>query len=142
MSLQRVAQLAGVSTSTVSRVVHEHPSVAFDTAAAVRHAMQRLTLTPTMRARRHSTRFAAASSARPVAVGFVILGTTGANAAPAFEKLLRGVSSACNDNGLNLTIGFVTDVADAPQWLLGRQVEGVLLHGEQPLSLVQERIRT
>src|SRR4051812_26765258 len=104
MSLQRVAQLAGVSTSTVSRVVHEHPSVASETASAVRAAMQRLSFTPAVRRPRnghaslnhngngHDLR-------QTTALGFLILGTSGANAAPAFEKLLRGVSAACNDNG-------------------------------------------
>jgi LacI family transcriptional regulator len=132
MSLQRVAQLAGVSTSTVSRVVNEHPSVACDTVTAVRDAMQRLNFTPTSRVRRPSSRTDIVR-AKAACVGFVMLGASGANAAPAFEKLLRGVSSACSDNGLSLRIGFVTDLAHAPQWLLARQVDGLLLHGEQPL---------
>ena len=146
MSLQRVAQLAGVSTSTVSRVVHDHPSVAADTASAVRAIMERLSFTPATRVRRtHRAngfhRDGLGDTARATSLGFVILGASGANAAPAFEKLLRGVSAACNENGLSLTIGFVTDAARAPQWLLERKVDGLLLHGDQPASLVQERLR-
>jgi LacI family transcriptional regulator len=139
MSLQRVAQLAGVSTSTVSRVVNEHPSVAGDTVTAVRDAMQRLNFIPTSRVRRHHSRLELSVAGKPASVGFVVLGTTGANAAPAFEKLLRGVSSACTDNGMGLRIGFVSDLAHAPQWLLARQVDGLLLHGEQPAGLALER---
>src|SRR3954464_4767431 len=109
MSLHRVAQLAGVSPSTVSRVRYEHPSVATDTITVVRDAMQRLNFLPTSRGRRPHAR----PTPRAPSVGFIVLGTTGANAAPGFEKLLRGVSTACNDNGLSLTVGFVTDVNDA-----------------------------
>jgi DNA-binding LacI/PurR family transcriptional regulator len=94
--------------------------------------MQRLNFTPTSRVRRSFSRTDTVR-AKAASVGFVMLGASGANAAPAFEKLLRGVSSACSDNGLSLRIGFVTDLAHAPQWLLARQVDGLLLHGEQPL---------
>ena len=72
----------------------------------------------------------------------MVLGTSGANAAPAFEKLLRGVSSACTDNGLRLTIGFVSaDASHAPQWLANGEVDGLLLHGEQPTGLAPSRLR-
>jgi DNA-binding LacI/PurR family transcriptional regulator len=102
--------------------------------------MERLSFTPSPRRARtfHRT---SGTELQSTSLGFVILGTSGANAAPAFEKLLRGVSAACNDNGMSLKIGFVTDAARAPQWLLGREVDGLLLHGEQPASLVQERLR-
>src|SRR5687767_14175064 len=109
MSLQSVAQLAGVSTSTVSRVVHDHPSVARETASAVRQVMERLRFTPSPRRSGRPRRTEQAG-----ALGFVVLGATGNNAAPAFEKLLRGVSAACNDNRMTLTIGFVSDAADVP----------------------------
>ena len=144
MSLQRVAQLAGVSTSTVSRVVHDHPAVAAGTATMVREAMQRLSFTPTARARRNSREAGGLGldTRRPAHLGFVVLGTSGANAAPAFETLLRGVSAACNENALSLNIGFVTDPACVPQWLLGRAVDGLLLHGDQPVGLMQEHLRT
>ena len=148
MSLQRVAQLAGVSTSTVSRVVHEHPSVASETASAVRAAMQRLSFTPAVRRPRNGHAHPnyngnAREIRRPAtALGFLILGTSGANAAPAFEALLRGVSAACNDNGLSLKIGFVSSASHAPQWLLGREVGGLLLHGDQPADMADERLRS
>ena len=137
MSLQSVAQLAGVSTSTVSRVVHDHPSVARETASAVRQVMERLRFTPSPRRAGRPRRVEQAGS-----LGFVVLGTSGTNTAPAFEKLLRGVSSACTDNGLRLTIGFVSaDAAHAPQWLANGEVDGLLLHGEQPTNLAPSRLR-
>src|SRR5688500_10883535 len=140
MSLQRVAQLAGVSTSTVSRVVRDHPSVSSGTATAVRDAIRRLSFTPVTRMPRASRD--GAGERAVTSLGLVVLGTSGANAAPAFEKLLRGVSSACNDRGLSLTIGFITDAADVPNWILGRTVDGLLLHGEQPVSVLQDRLRS
>jgi DNA-binding LacI/PurR family transcriptional regulator len=147
MSLQRVAQLAGVSTSTVCRVVHEHPSVAGETASAVRAAMQRLSFTPSIRRPRKSYlpikhNGHSGDGHVAAALGFLVLGTSGANAAPAFEKLLRGVSAACNDDGLSLKIGFVSSAAHLPQWLLNREIGGLLLHGDQPADLAGDRLRS
>jgi DNA-binding LacI/PurR family transcriptional regulator len=49
MSITRVAKLAGVSSSTVSRVINNHPRVAPETAEAVRKAMEKLNYTPSDR---------------------------------------------------------------------------------------------
>ena len=46
MSISKVAKLAGVSSSTVSRVINNHPRVAPETAQSVREAMQTLGYTP------------------------------------------------------------------------------------------------
>ena len=46
MSINKVAKLAGVSSSTVSRVINNHPRVAPETAQNVRKAMQELNYTP------------------------------------------------------------------------------------------------
>ena len=49
MSITRVAKLAGVSSSTVSRVINRHPRVAPETALSVQKAMQQLGYTPSAR---------------------------------------------------------------------------------------------
>src|SRR5438067_1888339 len=101
MSMLRVAQLAGVSTATVSRVVNNHPRVAAETAATVRQAMRKLSFRPAVR-RRGENRGRPATS-RAQAIAFLVIGTSGSKAAPAFGKLLQGVSAAVNENGLSLS---------------------------------------
>src|SRR5829696_9686965 len=98
MSMQRVAKLAGVSTSTVSRVFHDDPCVAAGTAAIVRQVVEEMGFTPSPRRRRNGTNGKHHASGN--AIAFLVLGTSGSNATPGFEKLLRGVSDAANDNDL------------------------------------------
>ena len=134
MSMQRVAQLAGVSTATVSRVFHDAPCVAKDTAAIVRQVGAQLGFSPAPRRRRS----AASGDGRHChhaadrAIAFLVLGTSGANATPAFEKLLRAVSQSADANDLSLVLSFVSDPSHVPQRLLERQLAGVLCHGDQP----------
>jgi len=132
MSMQRVAQLAGVSTSTVSRVFHDHPSVAADTAAAVRQAGQQLGFRPAPRRRRNGANGHNGHDA--TAIAFLVFGTSGSNATPAFEKLLRGVSDAANEKDLSLLLNFVSDPSRLPPRLLDRKLAGVLCHGDQPTA--------
>ena len=137
--MQRVAHLAGVSTSTVSRVVNEHPSVASETAAVVRKAMRQLSFSPAARRRWGSAN--GARSAGATAIGFVVFGTSGSKTTPAFDNLLRGVSAAANDNDLSLMFSFVSDPSQIPGRVLNRHVDGLLLHGERPGAAAQARFR-
>ena len=134
MSMKRIAQLAGVSTSTVSRVFHEVPGVRADTAATVREVMGKLGFISAVRKRPH--RRNGSGNCYDVSAGtiaFLVVGTTGSSATPAFENLLRGVSDAVNLNGLNLILSFISDPAQIPHRLLDeRKVVGVLCHGDQP----------
>src|SRR5262245_4876535 len=132
MSMQRVAQLAGVSTSTVSRVFHDDPCVAKETAAAVRLIVDQLGFTPAPRRRRNGTNGHGKHQATDRTIAFLVLGTSGSNATPGFEKLLRAVSDAANDNDLSIVLNFVSDPSHIPSRLLDRQLAGVLCHGDQP----------
>ncbi|HEV2296545.1 MAG TPA: LacI family DNA-binding transcriptional regulator [Tepidisphaeraceae bacterium] len=138
--MQHVAQLAGVSTSTVSRVFHDDPCVAADTAAVVRQIVRQLGFTPAMRRRRNGTNGKQHRSSN--AIAFLVLGTSGCNTTPAFEKLLRGVSDAANANDLSLILSFVSDPSQIPARLLDRQLAGVLCHGDQPGAGGLARLRS
>ena len=128
MSMQRVAQLAGVSTSTVSRFFHNDPCVAPDTAAIVRQAVQTLGFSPAVRRRRDATK----STDTAHTVAFLVLGTSGSNATPAFEKLLRAVSDASDAHDLSLVLNFISDPTQIPRRLFDLPLGGVLCHGDQP----------
>src|SRR5205809_1257762 len=99
MSIGKVAKLAGVSSSTVSRVINNHPRVAPETALTVRRAMQTLGYTPSDRrpGPKPSTRTRSAAD-----IAFLVLGTSGNRATPAFQDLLRGVSMGAAMHELNL----------------------------------------
>jgi LacI family transcriptional regulator len=139
MSMYRVAKLAGVSTSTVSRVFHDDPCVAADTAAVVRQIVQQIGFIPSPRRRRSGTN--GRHHATGNAIAFLVLGTSGSNATPGFEKLLRGVSDAANANDLSLILSFVSDPSRIPARLLQRELAGVLCHGDQPGADSLARLR-
>src|SRR4051812_33018653 len=106
MSLHTVAQLAGVSASTVSRVINEHPNVAAGTVESVRRAMRELSFTPVMRARAFRAR--AQSGLKTGSFAFVVFGTSGSQPTPAFEQLLRGVSEQASKQNISVIFSFVS----------------------------------
>src|SRR5690606_29746278 len=87
MSITEVAKLAGVSTSTVSRVINNHPRVAPETAAAVRKAMDTLSYAPSDR--RPGPKPASRNRSTTGSIAFLAFGTSRRTATPGFGELLR-----------------------------------------------------
>lgn len=138
MSITKVAKMAGVSSSTVSRVINNYPRVAAETAEAVRRAMKTLSYTPSERRpgpKPHARRATTVGS-----IAFLVLGTSRSKATAGFAELLRGVSQAAMQNGLDLRFAQVADPNELPSRLLADGVGGLLLHGSAPGPAVRERI--
>lgn len=127
MSISKVAELAGVSSSTVSRVINNHPRVAPETAKAVRAAMEKLDYTPSER--RPGPKPGSRSRTATLNIGFLTLGTSQSRATPAFQDLLRGVSDTLIKNGMDLVFSHVTEPAELTSRLADRKLDGLLLHG-------------
>lgn len=139
MSIAQVARLAGVSTSTVSRVLNAHPSVAPATKKSVRRAIEDLGFTPIQR---RIGRGESASPIRPVGtLGFLVLGSDGTAPAPAFMRLLQGVTAASERHGVNLVFSFVSDLGQLPRKVEESHFNGLLLHGELPTGEIAERLK-
>jgi LacI family transcriptional regulator len=139
MSINKVAKLAGVSNSTVSRVINNHPRVAPETEQSVRRAMKKLNYTPSDR--RPGPKPASRHRADKADIAFLVFGTTSERATPAFEDLLRGVSNGASANGLDLAFNHVPDAQHLPSNALDRRLDGVILHGALPGPEVRERLR-
>src|SRR5207302_525975 len=118
MSINKVAKLAGVSSSTVSRVINNHPRVAPETAQNVRKAMQELNYTPSDRRPGPKPSFRSRTGVANIA--FLVLGTSRSRATPAFEFLLRGVSTGASRNDLNLIFNHLSDPDHIPPRLRRR----------------------
>src|SRR5438309_10079866 len=101
VSMQKVAELAGVSTSTVSRVINDYPRVAASTVESVRRAMKQISFTPTVR-RSTGAATRIARGIRSANIGFLVFGSENSQSAPAFQLLLRGISGSCTEQDLNL----------------------------------------
>ncbi len=143
MTLQQVAKLAGVSASTVSRVINSRANVKTDTADSVRRAMQELQFKPARRRVDRSVNSRATD--RKTHIAMLILGSSDANSVPPHEALLRGASAVCDRVGVQLSLRIAGDADAAVASLDRHQVNGILIHGQRPNRVpaaVQQQIPT
>jgi DNA-binding LacI/PurR family transcriptional regulator len=132
-TLKEVAQLAGVSRATASRVFTESPRVSDEARRAVERAARRLGYVPNRAARSLVT-------GRSDSVALVIPEpTTRLFGHPFFPLLLRGVSEVLAAHDLQLVLFAPQSHADEvrlERYLAGGHVDGALLvslHGADPL---------
>ena len=120
VTLDDVAQAAGVSTATVSRVINDVPRVASATRERVLEAVERLRYTPNFAGRSLATR-------RTYTLGLIITDITN----PFYPAVVRGVESAAADLGLSVLLYDTAEdsqrEAQAVRLLCERQVDGVVI---------------
>jgi LacI family transcriptional regulator len=122
-TLEAVAALAGVSRSTVSRVVNASPKVAPEAVAAVNDAIERLGYVPNRAARSLASR-------RTNTIALVIPENTAKFFAdPYFASVIQGVAMylAKTDYTLTLLIASETDPEKTRRYLQGGNVDGALI---------------
>ena len=102
VTINDVAQLAGVSISTVSRVLNGTAPVAVETVAQVRDAMEKLNYKPLAAARTLAGR-------RTNTVGLLVPEITG----EFFMPLLRGIEEGVQEAGLDLLVHLASQNGDA-----------------------------
>lgn len=137
VTLDDVAQAAGVSRATVSRVVNGSHPVRADLAKAVRVAIDDLGYVPNLVARSLMTRrtdMVALVAGEPDVRVF---------ADPYFAGIVRGISEVLADADLRLVLSMLhrsTDVGLVESYLLGGHVDGVLVISEHAALSIVERL--
>ena len=133
VTLDEVAQVAGVSRATVSRVVNGNPRVSADVRRTVERAVAQLGYVPNPAARSLVTR-------RTQSVGLVIAEPAGRLFEdPFFPRLLRGVGAALSSRELQLVLLMPQtppEESRVERYLTAGHVDGALLvslHGNDPL---------
>lgn len=115
-----IARLAGVSQSTVSRVINDHPRIAPETRERVRKAMNELGYTPNAAARTLIT-------GRSHLIGLVVSNI----ANPFYPSLIEATVSAAETAGFNVILGNARESAsrqlDVLRLLAEHQVDGAIL---------------
>jgi DNA-binding LacI/PurR family transcriptional regulator len=134
-TLEEVAELAGVSRATVSRVINGKPRVSRETRTAVERAATRLGYVPNRAARSLVTR-------RNDSIGLVIPEPTAQFFNdPFFPRLVKGVTEGLLEPGVQLVLFMPQssrEEARLADYLAGGHVDGVLivsLHGLDGLPL-------
>ena len=121
-TLEEVARLAGVSRSTVSRVINDHPSVREETRVRVWEAIRKSGYRPHAVARSLVTK-------RTQIVGMVIPEVVShLFTDPFFPILLRSATEACNERGYQLMLSLFSSSADR-QEIYQRLVRNAYLDG-------------
>ena len=139
-TLEAVAARAGVGRGTVSRVVNGSPKVSEAAREAVLRAIDELGYVPNRAARTLVTR-------RTDSIALVVSESEErVFAEPFFAKIIRGVTAALVDTGLQLLLTFARaqdERVRLAQYLTGQHVDGVLLislHGDDPLPARLEAV--
>ena len=140
MSIVKVAQLAGCSTATVSRVLNRRPGVSDDAAARVHEAARQLNYRPpTLR------RGPQPKTPRPVSFGhvaFLLFGTR-ANplAAPTAAAVVDAVETALRRQVTSMTLARIQDEDRLPSIVEQGRVDGLILHGLPPRPELARRLQ-
>lgn len=133
MTMGEVARAAGVSQSTVSRVINGNPRVDPEVRRKVEREIRRLGYVPNMAARTLVTR-------RSDSVGVVIPEPASRIFGdPFFAQVLRGISTALNERRQRLVL-LIAEDQEQERWLapylMAGHVDGIVmysLHGDDPL---------
>ena len=123
-TLEAVAQRAGVSRATVSRVVNGSPRVSDETVATVTAAIAELRYTPNRAARSLANR-------KSMAIALVIPEeTTRFFGDPYFAAIVQGISNVLDDTGYVLNLHLASSTGSFDQtvaYLLGGNADGALV---------------
>jgi LacI family transcriptional regulator len=122
LTLEDVARLAGVSRSTVSRVVNDHPNVSTEVRKRVSDVIQNTGYYPNAAAR-------ALASQRSWMVGLILPRTVSSFFSdPYFPRLTQGIAQACNQ--YNYTLGlFLVATKEDEEKIYSRVTRKGLLDG-------------
>lgn len=132
-TIDEVAKVAGVSKSTVSRVINQSPRVAPEVARKVNKAIVRMGYHPSPR--RPGPKPSTRSHIRTGKVLLLVVGY-GIERIGGYPGLMSGIENAIHENGLQLALASLDAGERLPMALNPKEVDGVLLFGK-PEALTQ-----
>ncbi len=135
MSMTQVAELAGVSQATVSRVVEGSPKVSEATRLKVERAMKEIGYVPSPpRRRRRRSRKQDGLSGSKVKLIAVLVTEHSLERHPGFVlKMFRGAREAAEREGISVWLGNIRDEKDVTAMVKAVDADGVLLAGVESL---------
>lgn len=123
LTLEAIAELAGVSRATVSRVVNDHPNVS----AHVRQRVQQV-IDETGYEPNRAAQSLASNRSNTIGLFIPLVGQSELFADPYYGKLIRGISHGCNQLGYVLSL-FIFDNRDAEKTMFARIINSGYVDG-------------
>ncbi len=128
MSLLRVADTAGVSIATVSRVINNKPGISTDTRNMVFRTMEMMGYEPKPTSSRpgRKTIFDTDKALSNV----VLLSFAKYNSqtnSPVYAEIIHGVEAELAANGMTMIFKHVSDESNVAEWVAQRDIDGVVL---------------
>ncbi|MCG8599463.1 MAG: LacI family transcriptional regulator [Verrucomicrobiales bacterium] len=134
VTIQSVADRAGVSIGTVSRVLNQDPSVSPEMCERVQNSVQQLGYKP-LRKRKADARKETGLAGKTV--GLLTIGMDPSlSHLPVITAAIDGIRQACHELGANLRICDAPDPATRPMWIKGIQCDAWLIKGAMQGDLI------
>ncbi len=138
LKLEDIAKLAGVSRSTVSRVINSSPNVDGETRKRVEKIIESTGYHPNLAAR-------SLVSQRTNIIGLVIPKTTETFFTdPYFPQLTQGIAFACNNNHLTLSLFLVGNEEDeeeiTPRITRRGMLDGILVQSSEKMDRLFKKL--
>jgi DNA-binding LacI/PurR family transcriptional regulator len=140
MTIVDVAKAAGVSPSTVSRVINGSTQISAATTARVQKAMKQVGYIPSLPQHRRGPRLKPTRGIRSGNIAVLTFGVAPRLEATHFALNLQGISNALCEHGLNMIYCHVTDPNSIPPCILGNnEVDGfIFVHGEPTPQIIKK----
>ncbi len=139
MTIKKVADKAGVSTATVSRLINKSGYIGEDTRKKIKLAMKETNYTPSLRKQRQSR------LPRLKYDNVLMLWTSGSGKygqqSLAGQDMMLGVNDALQQTGVNLTIAQCNTGEGLPLSLQHGKFDGVLIQGSIPSAAICEYLK-
>jgi DNA-binding LacI/PurR family transcriptional regulator len=139
VSITKVAEVAGVSHATVSRVINKNPCVSPTTVQIVQAAIDQLGYFPPNR--RPGPKLGSRRQEKKMRVAFFVFASSKKDPPPAFQKMLAGVSNALGGHSADMLFQ-VSDDDSILDLLRSNRIDGLLAHGQMPSPAIQQELAT
>jgi DNA-binding LacI/PurR family transcriptional regulator len=134
--MQNVANLAGVSVTTVWRYINSQARVGPAVAKRVRSAMDALKFEPVLSRGERKRK-----PDGDLSVASIVFGMSGPTLSSGFDGLLWGISRAAQELKVRLTFAFTSSKSQLPPTLSLDRIDGLLFHGQAPRPELQRRLK-
>ncbi len=128
MSIMEIARNAGVSPSTVSRVINNKPGIAEATRILVFDAMDKVGYVPRAAHARPGRKTNGVSMPKVSNVAFISFARYRSQLqSPVYAEIIHGVEEELAGADMNMMLKHVRDDKDLSEWFSSREMDGIIL---------------